>query len=186
MTVELFGPRPSHVLAEATASNERDSYMNRTRIAVLIGILGATAALVGCGGSSTATTTTSSDTDSATTATTTSATAGTPVAVTLGSPKEFSVTLDKASVPAGSVTFNVTNGGKMMHELVIVPAPNGAAALKDANGEAKEDGAAGEVPDLAVGKSGSITVDLKPGKYVLLCNLPGHFAGGMWVDFTVA
>ena len=35
------------------------------------------------------------------------------------------------------------------------------------------------------GKTGRLTVTLPAGKYVLLCNLPGHFAGGMYADFTV-
>jgi uncharacterized cupredoxin-like copper-binding protein len=43
----------------------------------------------------------------------------------------------------------------------------------------------GEVSELDPGASGSLAVDLKPGKYVLICNVPGHFASGMWTEFTV-
>ena len=32
---------------------------------------------------------------------------------------------------------------------------------------------------------GWFTITMKPGKYSLLCNLPGHFANGMYADFTV-
>ncbi|WP_245455931.1 sulfocyanin-like copper-binding protein [Mesorhizobium sp. M7A.F.Ca.US.008.03.1.1] len=34
-------------------------------------------------------------------------------------------------------------------------------------------------------KSGTLTVDLKAGKYLLICNVPGHYGAGMWAEFTV-
>ena len=43
----------------------------------------------------------------------------------------------------------------------------------------------GEVAETAAGKSGSVTLTLKPGKYVLLCNVPGHFLAGQYTTFTV-
>jgi uncharacterized cupredoxin-like copper-binding protein len=158
--------------------------MKRTKVAALAAIAGAAIALAGCGGSSTSSTTTAppaTTTDTETHSTSTVAATGTPVAVTFGTPTEFSTTVDTPSVAAGDVTFTVTNNGKMPHEFVVVAAPDGAAALKESNGEAN-----GEIEEVPVGKSGTLTLNLKAGKYVLLCNLPGHFAGGMFVEFTVA
>jgi uncharacterized cupredoxin-like copper-binding protein len=43
----------------------------------------------------------------------------------------------------------------------------------------------GEVSELDPGTSGKLTVTLKPGKYLLICNVPGHYAAGMWSEFTV-
>jgi len=43
----------------------------------------------------------------------------------------------------------------------------------------------GEIPDLAPGKTGTLTVDLKPGSYVLFCNQPGHYHDGMSTVLTV-
>jgi uncharacterized cupredoxin-like copper-binding protein len=43
----------------------------------------------------------------------------------------------------------------------------------------------GEVSELDPGASGTLTIDLKPGKYVLFCNLPAHFMNGMWTEITV-
>ncbi|HLH50671.1 MAG TPA: sulfocyanin-like copper-binding protein [Roseiarcus sp.] len=43
----------------------------------------------------------------------------------------------------------------------------------------------GEVSELKPGKSGSLTLDLKPGSYLLLCNQPGHMRHGMWARFEV-
>ena len=104
----------------------------------------------------------------------------------MGKPSEFTLAAKPASQSAGKVTFAVANVGKVVHEMVVVPAPNGAAGLKQPDGTASEAGAAGEVADLGPGKTGRLTVTLPAGKYVLLCNLPGHFASGMYADFTVS
>ena len=56
-----------------------------------------------------------------------------------------------------------------------------------AESEVDEDGIGdlGEVSELEPGKSGSLTLNLRPGKYVLFCNVPGHYMGGMWTLLTV-
>ncbi len=156
----------------------------------------ASLAVAGCGGgddesaadTSTAAAVTASPETNETTPTTgeTAAATASAVAVTLGSPEEFSLVAEPAEVPAGPTTFTVENKGALLHEMVVVPAPDGAEALKEANGEASEEGAPGEVADLPAGETGSITVTLPAGDYVLLCNLPGHFAGGMYTGFTVS
>ena len=38
----------------------------------------------------------------------------------------------------------------------------------------------GEVSELEPGKSGALRLDLKPGRYALICNVPGHYVAGMW------
>ena len=43
-----------------------------------------------------------------------------------------------------------------------------------------------ELGDLEPGKSGTLPLTLQPGHYVLFCNQPGHFAGGMYAELTVA
>jgi uncharacterized cupredoxin-like copper-binding protein len=43
----------------------------------------------------------------------------------------------------------------------------------------------GEVSELEPGASGSLTVNLKAGTYLLICNVAGHYAAGMWTVFTV-
>jgi uncharacterized cupredoxin-like copper-binding protein len=35
------------------------------------------------------------------------------------------------------------------------------------------------------GQSGDLSAELQPGKYVLFCNVPGHFMAGMWAVLTV-
>ena len=57
----------------------------------------------------------------------------------------------------------------------------------DAENQVDEDkvGDKGEVSELDPGKSGTLTVALKPGKYLLICNVPGHYSAGMWTEFEV-
>ena len=96
----------------------------------------------------------------------------------------------RISAPAGNVTFNVTNTSTdMVHEMLVVPVPVADKPLpyladKFVLDESKIK-SEGEVSELDPGKSGTLTVNLQPGTYLLLCNQPGHYAAGMWTLFTV-
>jgi uncharacterized cupredoxin-like copper-binding protein len=79
----------------------------------------------------------------------------------------------------------VKNEGMMVHEMVVIKTDKGAANLGTADGEADETGAIEEVADLAAGESATLELDLEAGEYALVCNLPGHYAAGMFADFTV-
>jgi uncharacterized cupredoxin-like copper-binding protein len=99
------------------------------------------------------------------------------------------IKLSKKTAKAGEVTFKVTNGSKeTVHEMLVVPAPANGELPYDAQ-EAKFDedkaGSLGEVEELEPGKSGELTLNLKPGKYLLSCNVANHYANGMWTMFTV-
>lgn len=100
------------------------------------------------------------------------------------------ISVDKTTVPAGEVTFDVTNTSKVMvHEMILAPVPAGTTALPwDAAGQAVDEEAAhsmGEVSERQPGEGGKLTMDLKPGTYILFCNVPGHFIDGMWTEITV-
>jgi uncharacterized cupredoxin-like copper-binding protein len=43
----------------------------------------------------------------------------------------------------------------------------------------------GEISDLKPGAKGTMTLDLKPGSYVVICNQPGHYKAGMMTALTV-
>jgi uncharacterized cupredoxin-like copper-binding protein len=43
----------------------------------------------------------------------------------------------------------------------------------------------GEVSELDPGQSGSLSMKLDPGTYMLFCNVPGHYMAGMWTTITV-
>ena len=100
------------------------------------------------------------------------------------------VKVDKASIKAGTVTFVVKNVSKtIIHEMILSPLADGVVELpylKDENRVDEEKAEhLGEVSELDPGKSGSLTVDLKPGKYIIYCNIPAHFVDGMWTEITV-
>lgn len=95
-----------------------------------------------------------------------------------------------ATVPAGTVTFEVKNGSKdIVHEMILSPLPADGKPLPYVVADYKVDEDAakhlGEVSELEPGKSGKLTVDLKPGKYILFCNIPAHYMNGMWTVITV-
>ncbi|UVK47545.1 hypothetical protein BPNPMPFG_003332 [Mesorhizobium sp. AR07] len=94
------------------------------------------------------------------------------------------------SVKAGAVTFKVKNDSKdTIHEMIVMFMADPTKPLPYISNENRVDedkaGDKGEVSELDPGKSGTLTVDLKAGKYLLICNVPGHYGAGMWAEFTV-
>lgn len=80
--------------------------------------------------------------------------------------REFSYSLSRRSVPVGTtVTFKVTNKGKISHNFVI---------------------AGKKTKTLNPGQSATLTVKFaKKGQIKYLCSLPGHAAAGMKGKFAV-
>lgn len=102
----------------------------------------------------------------------------------------MSVQIDQATVPAGEVTFDVVNNSKeMIHEMLVAPVKDQATPLPFVEKENRIDeeaaGHLGEVSELDPGKGGKLTLTMKPGNYVLFCNIPGHYMAGMWVSLEV-
>ena len=99
------------------------------------------------------------------------------------------INLSKKSVKAGEITFEVSNSSKeTVHEMLVIPAPaDGKIAYDEKEAKFDEDkaGSLGEVEETDPGKSGKLTLNLKPGTYILSCNVANHFANGMWTIFTV-
>lgn len=112
---------------------------------------------------------------------------------------KFFVKVDKASVPAGTITFKIDNVGTTHHELVIYRtdlAPDKLPLNADNEVDLDEAALAGEAvyvtpvrgdPDHRIREERGVdyTLDLEPGAYVLLCNLAGHYAAGQYIAFTV-
>lgn len=113
--------------------------------------------------------------------------AGTTVHVALA---DFSLSLDPTSVPAGPVTLAATNAGPSVHEFEVFSVGTGldANALPVKDDVAVTDGltVVDEIEEIVPGSTPELTLDLKPGTYAVLCDLPGHYAMGMHATFTVA
>ena len=107
------------------------------------------------------------------------------------------LTADATSVPHGTVSFVATNLGSINHELVILPLPHnqivgtrpqsgdGKVDETTSIGEASNTCGSGTGDGIAPGASSWTTVTLSPGRYELVCNLPGHYAAGMYTQLTV-
>ena len=112
---------------------------------------------------------------------------GTTVDVTLS---EFKVEMSSTDLPAGEVTFNVTNNGTVEHEFVVFKTDLAEDALPEASDEPEvnEDDpeltSMGEVEDVAPGESKSFTATLEAGSYVGICNVETHYDSGMHIHFT--
>jgi uncharacterized cupredoxin-like copper-binding protein len=87
------------------------------------------------------------------------------------SEKEFSIDLPALkTLTAGKYTFDVTNAGKIPHDLVI---------------EGGKIAGPTKTPTIAAGKSAKLTVSLEKGSYTLYCTIPGHRALGMVAKLAV-
>ena len=87
-----------------------------------------------------------------------SSTTSARVSVTAGKPAELRFIVLPKTVAKGLTSFKVTNRGKLMHDFKI--AGKKTVLLKP-------------------GKTVTLNVTLKAGKFVYLCTVPGHAAAGM-------
>jgi uncharacterized cupredoxin-like copper-binding protein len=106
-------------------------------------------------------------------------------AVAAGAGKLTVTTTEYAFAPtaitakSGKLKITLDNQGKLPHELVVLRTDQAAAALPASGGRVSEKTSVGEVSETAAGTTKSATVTLKPGKYVFVCNIPGHYQDGM-------
>lgn len=100
--------------------------------------------------------------------------------------KEWSFKASVRTVPAGKVTFVVRNAGTMPHEFLVIRTDKPPKALPVRGMKAIEAGAKGRIRAFAPGATRRLTLDLAPGKYVLLCNVPGHYKAGQAITFVVS
>jgi uncharacterized cupredoxin-like copper-binding protein len=98
--------------------------------------------------------------------------------------------LDHDKIQPGRVTLQAVNESKaLVHEVVVVRDDGNKKLPFDPKHDRVIESrvhSLGEISDLKPGKTGKLTLDLKPGKYVLLCNEPAHYKDGMVATLTVA
>ena len=105
--------------------------------------------------------------------------------------KDFEVLQEATVVPAGTVSFRIRNQGPTTHEVIFVRTeldPD-KLTLQD-DGLTVDEEADGikfleEVEGLDIDDRQTLALDLTPGRYVLYCNLEGHYLGGMYEALTV-
>ncbi len=101
------------------------------------------------------------------------------------------------SVSHGTVSLIVDNTGYLTHELVVLPLAAGqkaGARTPSADGTVDETGSLGEASatcaagagdGITAGSTGWVTLTLPAGRYELVCNLPGHYAAGMYTELDI-
>jgi uncharacterized cupredoxin-like copper-binding protein len=100
------------------------------------------------------------------------------------------IKLNRKIAPEGNVTFDVENISKdTIHEMIVARVSSETIVLpyNENENRVNEDtaGDLGEVSELEPGKSGKLTIELRPGLYILYCNIPGHYMAGMWTMLKV-
>jgi uncharacterized cupredoxin-like copper-binding protein len=104
--------------------------------------------------------------------------------------REWKIVADHKTIKAGDITFTVTNKGTINHELLVIRTdlPLGGIPI-GADGKFNEDDPKatnlGESGEYEVGLTKTFKVNLAPGKYQLVCNIPNHYKNGMHIAFTV-
>jgi len=112
---------------------------------------------------------------------------------------DYAFQLGSAKVPAGLVALSLTNKGAENHHLTLLRVNDATDADDVVAGRRKGDGsvearttAVGGPNGVAPGAKGTVTVDLKPGSYVMVCHIPsprdqvGHAEKAMVASFTVS
>ena len=142
--------------------------------------------------------------DGGVTVTTPAVTAGSRVDAVVSDTKglagPMTIVTFEATAKAGNVTFTVKNLGTIEHELVVlktdlpfdkIPIDNAGdppAKVKSGADKVSEDTNIGETgdPNLKPGDTRVFVIkNMKPGKYVLVCNIAKHYGLGMRAAFTV-
>jgi uncharacterized cupredoxin-like copper-binding protein len=101
--------------------------------------------------------------------------------------KEFKV-LGPSSTHAGKVTFVIKNKGKLKHEFIVVKTNRAANKLpvKGAKVDLSSLKVEGKLKPFKPGQTKRLTLKLPKGKYVLFCNVKGHYQGGQTKGFKVS
>jgi uncharacterized cupredoxin-like copper-binding protein len=102
----------------------------------------------------------------------------------------MSVRVDRSSVTAGSITFEVVNWSQsLIHEMVVVAVDSPDAPLPyDFDSQVVVESqikVIGESEELEPSQSQTLELTLAAGDYLLICNIPGHYGAGMQTAFTV-
>lgn len=99
--------------------------------------------------------------------------------------------LPTTTLPAGNNLFVAHNTATIPHEFVLFKTDDPADRLPlKADKSVQEDAKSLEDvldsgSDIPPGQTRLMAAPLEPGHYVLVCNLPGHYQGGMSIDITV-
>jgi uncharacterized cupredoxin-like copper-binding protein len=103
--------------------------------------------------------------------------------------RDFHIATSTHSIRAGKVTLRIHNAGPDQHELIVAPERRDGLPLRadgfTVNEEAIESSEPGSIDPQQPDHTEFLHVRLKPGRYVLFCNMEGHYMAGMHTVLTV-
>lgn len=99
---------------------------------------------------------------------------------------------DHGPVPRGRVVFHVDNRGHVVHRMSLVPLPEDLPPIEEQlhGTDRRTLFTLAAVPDTQPGASGTVAVDLAPGRYAFICFLTdkdgqSHALKGMASEFRI-
>ena len=90
-----------------------------------------------------------------------------------------------AVAESGKVKITARNDGQTVHELVLLKTDADPGKLPKKGGKVDESDSVGELADVETGAEKTASFKLQPGKYAMVCALPGHYEAGMYGSLTV-
>jgi uncharacterized cupredoxin-like copper-binding protein len=104
--------------------------------------------------------------------------------------KDFKIEPLHPTIENGLVTLRVHNDGPATHEFVtirsVLPADELPLAADGLSVNEDRVVPIGELAEVEAGATGLLTLPLTPGRYVLFCNLEGHYLTGMSASIEVS
>jgi len=102
--------------------------------------------------------------------------------------QDFRITAPKRSA-SGNLVLSVHNRGPDAHELIVVREPTSRLPLRRDGSTVSEEKldrvTAGALEPGHPGSNRKLRLHLAPGRYVLFCNMSGHYLGGMHSELVV-
>jgi len=101
--------------------------------------------------------------------------------------KDYAITLSVATVKAGTVKFGIRNNATMVHDFEVYKTdlPFDKLPIDGGSAKVKMDGLVKQMINIAANRSTTLSADLQPGNYVIICNIAGHYQLGMRVGLKV-
>ena len=101
--------------------------------------------------------------------------------------KEYAITLSVSTIKAGTVKFGIRNNGTMVHDFDLYKTDLALEKLPVDGGTAKVkmDGLVKQMINISANRSTTISADLAAGRYVIICNVAGHYQLGMKAELQV-
>lgn len=104
--------------------------------------------------------------------------------------RDFHITAVHGRIKAGPVIFRVANRGPDEHEFIVVRVgPQGGLPMRPDGITLDEDALEKNIVDAIepspAGHTDVLRVSLQRGRYALVCNMFGHYMGGMYAPLVV-